>query len=307
MIEVRGLCKRYGNIVALSDVSFDVPQGKIVGFLGANGAGKTTTLDIICGCLSADEGMVKIADIDIVENPIKAKQVLGYLPDDPPLYTDMKVKEYIAYSAYIHKVPRSKISYLVNEVMEKLAITDVQDRLIANLSKGYKQRVGLAQTLVHNPSVLIMDEPTEGLDPNQIIQIRELIKSFAGNHTIFLSSHILSEVQQICDYIIIIHEGKIVAQGTYDELIREVSSSNTYLLQVASGNLNELVTKLKNMSEIKNVSIVDFESYKVEFEVSSNLNVLDTIVKMVVDDSFGIRQLSPNAQSLEQVFLKLTK
>lgn len=307
MIEVRGLYKRYGNVIALSDVSFDVPQGKVVGFLGANGAGKTTTLDIICGCLSADEGTVKIADIDIVDNPIKAKQVLGYLPDEPPLYTDMKVKEYITYSAYIHKVPRSKISHQVNEVMERLAITDVQNRLIANLSKGYKQRVGLAQILVHNPSVLIMDEPTEGLDPNQIIQIRELIKSFSGNHTIFLSSHILSEVQQVCEYIIIIHEGKIVAQGTYDELISKVSASNTYLLQVASGNLNELVTKLNNISEIKSVSIVDFDSYKIEFEVSSNLNVLDTVVKMVVDDSFGIRQLSPKAQSLEQVFLKLTK
>jgi ABC-2 type transport system ATP-binding protein len=194
MIEVNGLSKNYGDLAALSNVSFTVEKGQIVGFLGANGAGKSTTMDILCGCIGADSGFAKVAGFDITERPLEAKRRLGYLPDVAPLHHDMLVSDYIAYAAELHKVERGQIAARVSATIEKLALGDVRNRVIGNLSKGYRQRVGLAQALVHDPEVLVLDEPTEGLDPTQIAEIRKLIKSLAGQHTILLSSHILSEV-----------------------------------------------------------------------------------------------------------------
>jgi len=302
MIEVSNLTKRFGDIHALNDVSFSVEKGKIVGFLGANGAGKTTTMDIICGCIGADKGNSKICNIDISENPIEAKKKLGYLPDVPPLHVEMRVKEYIAYSAKIHGVPSKDISSAVNDTMEKLSLTKVKDRVIGNLSKGYRHRVAFAQALVHDPEVLILDEPTEGLDPNQIIQIRELIKSLSGQHTIMLSSHILSEVQNTCDHIIIINEGTIVQQGSYDELVNNMESGGTYCLKVEN-DADRLVTEL---SSISGISTPKLEGDDIEFALGSEKAPLDAVAKMVLDGNHGLRELTLKTQSLEEIFMKLT-
>jgi ABC-2 type transport system ATP-binding protein len=192
MIEVIGLSKRYGAVQALNNVSFSVSKGQIVGFLGANGAGKTTTMDIMCGCIGADAGTATIAGYDVTEHPLEVKRRLGYLPDVAPLHPEMRVEEFVTYAGRLHQIPGTQLRQRVGETLEKLSLGAVRRRLIGNLSKGYRQRVALAQAIVHNPEVLVLDEPTEGLDPNQIVQIRELIRSLAGHHTIILSSHILS-------------------------------------------------------------------------------------------------------------------
>ena len=223
MIEVKGLTKTYGEVKALDKVSFKVEKGQVVGFLGSNGAGKTTTMDILCGCLSADAGSAKICGIDITENPIEAKRKLGYLPDTPPLYNDMIVEDMIRFSAEINEVRTENLSAKIGEVIEKLSLQDVRSRLVGNLSKGYRQRVALANALVHSPEVLILDEPTEGLDPNQIAQMRDVINTLRGDHTVLLSSHILHEIESICDSLVVINSGKIVATDTYENLSNKFS------------------------------------------------------------------------------------
>jgi ABC-2 type transport system ATP-binding protein len=222
MIEVQNLSKRYGPTLAVSEVSFDVRKGEILGFLGPNGAGKTTTMRVITGYLPPTEGKVRVAGYDVVEEPLEAKRRTGYLPESPPVYPDMSVAEYLAFVAKIKGVPRREVKQRINEVSEKVAITDVQDRQVGKLSKGYRQRVGLAQTLIHNPEVLVLDEPTAGLDPKQIIETRELIKGLAGQHTVILSTHILPEVSKSCQRVVVINAGKVVAVGAPEELTRRL-------------------------------------------------------------------------------------
>jgi len=306
MIEVSGLSKSYGDLAALSNVTFTVEKGQIVGFLGANGAGKSTTMDILCGCIGADSGSAKVAGFDITEQPLEAKKRLGYLPDVAPLHHDMVVVEYIAYAAELHKVERSQIKTRVESTIEKLALGDVRNRLIGNLSKGYRQRVGLAQALVHDPEVLVLDEPTEGLDPTQIAEIRKLIRNLAGQHTILLSSHILSEVQNTCDKIVIINKGKIVTQGTYEQLAASMEAGHIYKLKVARNGANALTTLGRlGLQNLKAGS----SSEDIEFAISSASGdqVLDDVAKAVIDGGFGIRGLSLKTRSLEDVFLQLTK
>jgi ABC-2 type transport system ATP-binding protein len=305
MIEVKGLTKRFGAITALSDVSFSVERGQIVGFLGANGAGKTTTMDILCGCIGADKGSVKVAGIDVTEKPEAAKMHFGYLPDDPPLYTDMRVEEFITFVAKIHKVPSNLIKGRVTETLDKLSLGEVRKRLVGNLSKGFRQRVGLAQAIVHKPDVLIFDEPTEGLDPNQIIHIRELIRSLGGEHTILLSSHILSEVQNTCDHIIIIHQGKIIQQGTYEELARKAHSGNDYRLVVAR-NSAKLVQEISKVAGVSDARVVNSELGKIEFSVLAGDEVVDQVARKVVDGNHGLKELVLGTKSLEEVFFQLT-
>jgi ABC-2 type transport system ATP-binding protein len=306
MIEVSGLSKSYGDLAALSNVSFTVEKGQIVGFLGANGAGKSTTMDILCGCIGADSGTAKIAGFDITEQPLEAKRRLGYLPDIAPLHHDMVVQEYIAYAAELHKVERTQIKTRVESTIEKLSLGEVRGRLIGNLSKGYRQRVGLAQALVHDPEVLVLDEPTEGLDPTQIAEIRKLIRNLSGQHTILLSSHILSEVQNTCDKIVIINKGKIVTQGTYEQLATSMEAGHIYKLKVARNGANALTTLghlgLQNLKS-------GTSSEDIEFGIanSSGDQVLDDVAKAVIDGGFGIRGLSLKTRSLEDVFLQLTK
>jgi ABC-2 type transport system ATP-binding protein len=308
MIEVVGLSKRYGQVEALRNVTFKVEKGQIVGFLGANGAGKTTTMDIMCGCIGADSGTVKIAGYDITENPIEAKKRLGYLPDVPPLHGEMRVGEYVAYSARLHKIPGGKIKPRVDETLEKLNLGDVRNRLIGNLSKGYRQRVALAQAIVHDPDVLVLDEPTEGLDPNQIIQIRELIRSLAGQHTIILSSHILSEVQNTCDHIIIVHNGTIVQQGTYEELSYTMQQGRTYRLRVAS-NADGLAGQLENIRGVVTPRLLTDGDGYLEFGLSKDAqdDVLDSVVAKALEGRHGLRELHLKTKSLEEVFFQLTK
>jgi ABC-2 type transport system ATP-binding protein len=308
MIEINGLSKTFGEVVALSDVSFKVAKGQIVGFLGANGAGKTTTMDILCGCLGADKGNVKINGFDITESPEKSKMSLGYLPDDPPLYGDMRVEEYITFAAKLHKIAPSTIKEKVDAVIQKLSIDSVRNRIIANLSKGYRQRVGLAQALVHEPEVLILDEPTEGLDPNQIAQIRGLVKSLAGKHTILLSSHILSEVQNTCDYIVIIHKGKIIQQGSYDELVKMAEGgAHSYKLVVVK-DVEKLAKELESVGGVNSVRVDNAAQNRLEFSiVGSEEGALDVVVRKVLDGGFGFKELVASSKSLEDIFFQLTR
>lgn len=307
MIEVSGLSKRYGSVQALKDVSFTVPKGQIVGFLGANGAGKTTTMDIMCGCIGADGGSAKIAGFDITENPLEAKRRLGYLPDVPPLHGEMRVNDFITYTAKLHKLPKDRVKPRVAETIERLSLGDVQDRLVGNLSKGYRQRVALAQAIVHDPDVLVLDEPTEGLDPNQIVHIRELIRSLAGQHTIILSSHILSEVQNTCDHIIIIHQGQVVKQGSYAELVGMMQSGQRYRLRVAK-EADRLARSLVAHGGIIGPQAMPGSDTEIEFSLTKTADesVLDEIAQMVVKGGHGFRELSSKQGSLEEVFFKVT-
>jgi ABC-2 type transport system ATP-binding protein len=307
MIEVSGLTKRYGDINALTNVSFTVDKGKIVGFLGANGAGKSTTMDILCGYIGADQGSAKVAGYDITEQPIDAKRRLGYLPDVPPLHTDMIVEDYVTYAAKLHKVAKDQMKIRVDSTLEKLALGDVRHRVIGNLSKGYRQRVGLAQALVHDPEVLVLDEPTEGLDPTQISEMRKLIRSLAGQHTILLSSHILSEVQSTVDKIVVINRGKVVAQGSYEELSASLEGGSVYRLRVARDSVRALAT-INTMQGLHTARATG-NGEEIEFAIArtSNDQILDDVARSVIDGGFGLRELALKTRSLEEVFLQLTK
>ena len=234
MIEVQHLTKRYGPVTAVDDISFRVERGEILGFLGPNGAGKTTTMRILTGYMPATEGKAIVAGFDVFDQPIEAKRRTGYLPETPPLYPDMSVLEYLQFVAKIKGVPGNERRERIQTVMKRTRIDDMANRLCAKLSKGYKQRVGLAQALIHNPDVLILDEPTAGLDPKQIIETRQLIKELAGDHTIILSTHILPEVSQTCQRVVIINKGRVVAVDTPDNLTARLRGSETLYLQVDS-------------------------------------------------------------------------
>src|SRR5687767_4321801 len=233
MIEVQNLTKRYGPVTAVNDVTFRVEAGEILGFLGPNGAGKTTTMRIITGYMPASEGQVLIAGHDVFEKPIEAKRRTGYLPESPPLYPDMTVREYLTFVARIKGVARREIGTRVDEAMKKTRVMDMAGRHCAKLSKGYRQRVGLAQAIIHNPDVLVLDEPTAGLDPKQIIETRQLIRELAGSHTIILSTHILPEVSQTCQRVVIINKGRVVAVDTPDNLTARLSGAISIYLQAA--------------------------------------------------------------------------
>jgi ABC-2 type transport system ATP-binding protein len=305
MIEVSGIRKLYGELVALDEVSFEVKKGQIVGFLGANGAGKTTTMDIICGCLGASAGYAKIAGFDVFEQPLEVKKRIGYLPDEPPIHEDMQVEEFIHYVAKLRKVPSGERQSRVDEVMERLSLGDMRDRLIANLSKGYRQRVGLAQALIHQPEVLILDEPTEGLDPNQIIQIRELIRSLKGEHTILFSSHILSEVESLCDELIIIHNGRVIRQGPYADLLNQADQAREYQLQVRQG-AQALLDPLSHLKGLEEVRLAEGKPECIMFRTGVDYSVLDEVTRTVLDGGHGMVQLTPRAKTLEDIFIQLT-
>ena len=235
MIEVQSLTKQYGRFTAVDDISFRVERGEILGFLGPNGAGKTTTMRILTGYMPATEGKAIVAGFDVFEQPVEAKRRTGYLPETPPLYPDMTVAEYLSFVAKIKGVPSGDRKERIKQVMERTWITDMAGRACAKLSKGYRQRVGLAQALIHNPDVLILDEPTAGLDPKQIIETRQLIKELAGDHTVILSTHILPEVSQTCERVVIINKGKVVAIDTPDNLTARLRGSETMYVQVDAG------------------------------------------------------------------------
>lgn len=307
MIEVVGLTKRYGPTLAVSDVSFEVQKGEVLGFLGPNGAGKTTTMRVITGYLSPSAGKVRVAGYDIVDEPLEAKRRTGYLPETPPVYPDMTVGEYLTFVARIKGVPRKDIKSRISEVSEKCAITDVQRRQIGRLSKGYRQRVGLAQALIHNPDVLILDEPTAGLDPKQIIETRELIKGLAGQHTVVLSTHILPEVSKTCQRVLVISQGKIVASGTPDELTHRLQGYETVLI-TAEGPAAEMMEKLQRVSGVNLVEPREAADSRVTFEVQAEKgqDVRAELARAVVESQWKLLELKTSGLSLEEIFLKLT-
>lgn len=308
MIEVEKLTKKYGDHVAVDNLSFRVERGMIYGFLGPNGAGKSTTMNMMTGYIAATSGTVKINGYDILKNPEQAKKSIGYLPELPPVYQDMTVYEYLKFVAELKKVKRSEQKAQIEDVMAQTRIEDVQNRLIRNLSKGYKQRVGLAQAIIGYPEVLILDEPTVGLDPKQIIEIRELIRELAKKHTIILSSHILSEVSAVCDHIMIISKGKLVASDTPEGLVTRLKGGRQLMMSV-QGEQSGLEEILQSIEQIKDYSI---QPSKAEGCVSAIIRTQEQddirveLFHRLAAADLPIMELSLSEKSLEDVFLELT-
>ncbi len=302
MIEVSHLSKSYGERQAISDLSFNIEKGEVVGFLGPNGAGKSTTMKIITGFMAPSSGQAKICGFDVFENPIEVKKRVGYLPEVPPLYTDMLVHEYLRYVAELKQVPSSKIKSLVEHSLKKTQLTDVRQRLIRNLSKGFKQRVGIAQALVSDPEVLVLDEPTVGLDPKQVAEIRDLIKELKGEHTIILSTHILPEVQATCSKVIIIHEGKIVAQNSIEQI--EKMNKGHILLTVKTRKPNLLTELFNKIEGVQEVEMVTDQHYRLKLIEQDE--IIEQVAAEVIRSGVGLLELSPTRTNLEDVFLKLT-
>ena len=309
MIEINNLVKRYGDKKAVKGISFTVNDGEVLGFLGPNGAGKTTTMNIITGYLSSTSGTVKVNGHDILEEPELAKKAIGYLPENPPLYNDMTVKEYLNFICDLKAVEKEKRKNMLDNIVAMVKISDVYDRLIGNLSKGYKQRVGIAQALVGNPSILILDEPTVGLDPNQIIEIRRLIKSLSKNHSIIISSHILSEIQEIADRVVIINRGKIAAIDTISDLSKRLSGQSKILLTFR-GPIKEAITKIRTVRGIASAvsRVADSKYSQIEITIAAN-DTAETrvaIFELMAREGWPILEMRSMDPSLEEVFLSIT-
>lgn len=303
MIDVSGLTKFYGPRTAVNDLSFTVNSGEVVGFLGPNGAGKSTTMKILTGFMPASAGTVKVNGFDVFESPLEVKRSVGYLPENPPVYLEMVVEEYLKFAARIHDVPKAKLKSAVDSALQRTGLTQVKNRIIGNLSKGFRQRVGLAQALVHDPKVLILDEPTVGLDPVQIIEIRELIKSLAGHHTVILSSHILPEVTATCQRIIVINKGRIVAQDTIERLTTRMRQGLLYTLNVKNPSENG-ITALKSVGGVKAVTA---EGGTLSIEILPEQGeIRDRIIEAAVASRMGVLEFTSEKLSLEDVFLQLT-
>ena len=307
MIEVQHLTKRYGPVTAVEDVSFRVERGEIFGFLGPNGAGKTTTMRILTGYMPATEGTAVVAGFDVFDQPLEAKRRTGYLPETPPLYPDMTVVEYLTFVAKIKGVPSAERRQRRQAVMDRTRVSDMANRQCSKLSKGYKQRVGLAQAILHNPDVLILDEPTAGLDPKQIIETRNLIKELAGDHTIILSTHILPEVSQTCDRVVIINKGRVVAEDTPHNLTARLRGSETLYIQVDDNGADASGT-LQRVPGVTRVAEADRRDKTVGYEVQSESgrDVRRDLARAVVSGGWGLLELRPMHLSLEEIFLSLT-
>jgi ABC-2 type transport system ATP-binding protein len=308
VIEIENVTKRYGEHVALDSLNFTVKKGEILGFLGPNGAGKSTTMNIITGYLSATEGTVRIDGVDILEQPETVKKKIGYLPEIPPLYMDMTVEEYLKFVSKLKKVKADAIEPSLQRIMNLVKIEHVKKRLIKNLSKGYKQRVGLAQAIIGDPEVLILDEPTVGLDPKEIIEIRNLIKGIGKEHTIILSSHILSEVSAVCDRVLIINKGKIVAAGTPEELSKKLSYGNKLILRV-KGNKSTVVDTIKDIHEVhyvKEHGIHEQNTVDVVVEAKDEIDIREKLFNKLSQKGFPILMMKNMDLTLEDIFLQVT-
>lgn len=306
VIEIGNLTKKYGSNKALDNISFGVKRGEIMGFLGPNGAGKSTTMNIICGYISADSGKVSVCGMDILENPALVKTKIGYLPETPPLYMDMTVREYLDFVYELKKVQLDKSEHL-REVMQRVMIFEKKDRLIKNLSKGYKQRVGLAQALIGNPEILILDEPTVGLDPRQIVEIRNVIKELGKQCTVILSTHILQEVEAVCDSVTIISNGKIVAQNDLKGIIEGAEGKNQYILSVFE-NGNDVVSAVEEIDGVISCSFNktdgEIAEYTIMQEEGNDIRLL--LTKALADSGISIASLRVASLTLEEIFIKLT-
>lgn len=308
MIEVKNLTKKFGPHTAVNNISFTINDGEIVGFLGPNGAGKTTTMNMMTGFISSTSGSVSINGCDILTQPEKAKKSLGYLPDTPPVYTDMTVKEYLSFVCDLKRVPKTKRKEMTENIINVTGIKEVYNRLIGNLSKGYRQRTGLAQALIGEPDVLILDEPTVGLDPKQIIEMRELIKALGKNHTVLLSSHILSEVSAVCDRIIIINNGEIVADDTTENI--NGKSINNVLLATVKGNVENAIASLKRLDIIRDIIIErknNDGTYDIKIIGDENTDIREGAFALLALAKVSVLMLKPYKMSLEDIFLKVIK
>lgn len=306
MIEANGLTKYYGNYLAVENVTFSVRQGEIVGFLGPNGSGKTTTMRILTGFMPPSSGSAKIAGFDVMTQSLEARRQIGYLPETVPLYTDMPVAEYLSYMGSLRGMDRGRIRQRVDEVIQRVNIENYRRTLIGKLSKGYRQRVGLAQAILHEPQVLIMDEPTIGIDPIQVVETRQLIKQLGEEHTLLLSTHILPEVSLVCERLIIIHEGSVIAEDTPANLSQRLSGAERVEVDIR-GPVNEVVTALRSISEITDVQHAPFdgiERYTVEIRHGSD--VREAISNLVIEKQWGLLRLVLSSMSLEEIFLQLT-
>ena len=309
MIEIKNLVKRYGNNCAVNDISFSINDGEIVGFLGPNGAGKTTTMSILTGCLSSTSGSVTINGVDIFDNPLEAKKQIGYLPEFPPLYLEMTVKEYLNFVYDLKSCTFDRQKH-IDEICERVKLLDVKDRIIRNLSKGYRQRVGIAQALIGNPKFIIFDEPTVGLDPKQIIEIRSLIKELGRDHTVILSTHILPEVQMVCDRIIIINRGKIVADEKTDDIENIVMGSRQIQVKIC-GPAREVQSSLKNLSSVKYAEIIgerELQSTAFLVESESGLDsrrAIFALCALCARNSWPIIGMETVGLNLEDIFISV--
>lgn len=308
MIEVKGLVKKYGNHVAVDHLDFTIEKGKIYGFLGPNGAGKSTTMNIMTGYLGATEGKILIDGHDMLEEPELAKRSIGYLPEIPPLYTDMTVMEYLTFSAELKKIAKHEREEEIEKVMEMAKLKDVENRLIKNLSKGYRQRVGLAQAILGFPEIIILDEPTVGLDPKQIIEIRELIRSLAKQHTVILSSHILAEVQEVCDYIMIISKGKLVASDTPENLEQLMAGASAIELELKTKD-KDVLEVLNEMDKISEWHCKENAEGNLEVEIKTidDTDIREELFYRFAEAKCPILTMKKSKISLEQVFLELTE
>jgi len=308
LIRAENLTKRYGQHVAIDSLSFNIERGEILGFLGPNGAGKSTTMNILTGYLSATEGNVIVDGLDILEHPEEVKKKIGYLPEQPPIYPDMTVDEYLKFVCDIKKVPRDKKKASMERILELVGIGEVQHRLIKNLSKGYKQRVGLAQALIGNPEILILDEPTVGLDPKQIIEIRNLIKSLREQHTIILSSHILPEVSAVCQRVLILNRGKIAASDTTDNLSRRLLGANLLALKVEGPEavVRETLSSVPDITKIETHPSQEPGVVEVLVEAERDKDIRRDIFQALKDTDLPILLMRPQDLTLEDIFLQLT-
>jgi ABC-2 type transport system ATP-binding protein len=312
MIKVEGLTKRYARTVAVDNISFEVEKGQIVGFLGPNGAGKTTTMRVLTGFLPPTAGSASIAGYDVVAQPIEVKKRIGYLPETPPLYPEMEVCEYLRFAGRLKGISSADIDRRVDDSLGRCGLGEVRSKLIGKLSKGYRQRVGLAQAIIHNPDVLILDEPTSGLDPKQIIETRELIKNLSGEHTIILSTHILSEVEHSCERVLIISKGKLVATDSVANLTNRLRGSEAIAVEVESANgalnANDVQTRLEQVPGVSRVLPKAAKDGRASFEVESlqGRHIRPELARAVVTAGWNLNELRPVALSLEDIFLQLT-
>jgi ABC-2 type transport system ATP-binding protein len=309
MIEVQHLTKKYGPFTAVDDISFKVDKGEVLGFLGPNGAGKTTTMRVLTGYMPATDGKAIVAGHDVFAQPIEAKRKIGYLPETPPLYPEMTVREYLNFVARIKmdKMTPADRRMRVDHVMKRVHVDDVASKHCAKLSKGYRQRVGLAQAIIHDPEVLILDEPTAGLDPKQIMETRDLIRSLAGNHTIVLSTHILPEVSQTCSRVVIINKGRVVAVDTPDNLTHQLKGAATLYVQV-EGDAGQAETVLSGIPGVTSVIEADRHERRMGYEIESqaDVDIRRDVARSIVERGWGLLELRPTRLSLEEIFLQLT-
>lgn len=301
LIEAEHLTRYYGKQCAVNDVSFTLAKGEVLGFLGANGAGKTTTMQMLCGNLAPSAGQIKINGFDLLDQPKAAKLSLGYLPDTPPLYKELTVQEFLLYCAELHGIAKLSVTDAINQAKERCGLTDVADRLIANLSKGFQQRVGIAQAILHNPEVIVLDEPTVGLDPIQIREIRALIRELGQDHGVILSTHILTEVQESCTHVQIIDRGQLIFNETIAGLNRQMDTGTLQVTTRLTADTNSLLT-IPGISSIESIT-----ANRIKIHHSVTANPAEQIAERIIAAGWGLQELTPIKRSMEDIFISLTK